>query len=176
MRAAGSLPCDRRWPLPRATRKRRPRPTRRAFGAQRGQDQFPQLDDLDRAIGLKRAIMRVGIGVQAGGDVGLCQRHIRIWIMWTASCDDCSTAPRDWAIFVGADDSVQVRLCKDTEAVGLPACIAKPGTEGGSGVGKMAATKSGPAEPTRFPGHLQSRARDQSQRRVSLYSPPASFP
>ena len=40
------------------------------------------------------------------------------------------------AIFIGGNDDVQVRLCKDTEAVGLPACTAKAGTEGGSGVAK----------------------------------------
>ena len=37
-------------------------------------------------------------------------------------------------VTIGADDSVQVRLCKDTAAVGLPACVAKSGTEGGSGI------------------------------------------
>ena len=54
--------------------------------------------------------------------------------MWTASCIDSFDRARDWAIFIGADDSVQVRLCKDTEAVGLPACVARPGTEGDSGI------------------------------------------
>ena len=53
---------------------------------------------------------------------------------WTASCIDQFDRAREWAIFIGADDSVQVRLCKDTAAVGLPACGAKPGTEGGSGI------------------------------------------
>ena len=38
------------------------------------------------------------------------------------------------AVTIGADDSAQVRLCSDTQAVGLPACVAREGTEGGSGM------------------------------------------
>ena len=49
---------------------------------------------------------------------------------WTASCVDQFDRARDWAIFIGADDSVQVRLCKDTEAVGLPACSRQAGHRG----------------------------------------------
>ena len=52
---------------------------------------------------------------------------------WTASCADRSTA-RATGDILGADDSAQVRLCSDTKAVGLPACVAREGTEGGSGM------------------------------------------
>ena len=98
-----------------------------------GQDQLFKLDDLNRAIALKRAISAsdsVCKRVTSSGFVG----QYKNMDMWTARCDDGRTTPRDWAIFIGGDDSVQVRLCKDTEAVGLPACTAKAGTEGGSGV------------------------------------------
>ncbi len=98
-----------------------------------GQDQLFNLDDLGRAIALKRAIVATGSvckRIVSSGFVG----GYKNMDMWTARCEDGRTTPRDWAIFIGADDSVQVRLCRDTEAVGLPACTAKPGTEGGSGV------------------------------------------
>ena len=101
-----------------------------------GQDQLLKLDDLNRAIALKRAINASGSKCKrltASGFVG----EYKNLDMWTARCDK----DRDWAIFVGPDDSVQVRLCKDTEAVGLPACTAKPGTEGSDG---LATNKSGP--------------------------------
>lgn len=100
-----------------------------------GQDQLFKLDDLNRAIALKRAISAsdsVCKRVTSSGFVG----QYKNMDMWTARCDDGRTTPRDWAIFIGGDDSVQVRLCKDTQAVGLPACTAKAGTEGGSGVAK----------------------------------------
>ena len=99
-----------------------------------GQEQLHQLNDLNRAIALKRAIIASGSACKrltSSGFVG----DYKNMDMWTARCEDNRTDPRDWAVFVGADDSVQVRLCKDTEAVGLPACEAKAGTEGGSGVG-----------------------------------------
>ncbi len=127
--AALSLAACEREPAPAA-----PRQEIRVRSA--GQDQLLKLDDLNRAIALKRAI----------GDSGsVCKRltgsgfvgEYKNMDMWTARCDD----KRDWAIFVGADDSVQVRLCRDTAAVGLPACSAKPGTEGGDG---LVANKSGP--------------------------------
>lgn len=81
------------------------------------QDRLHQLSELDRAIGLKRAIYEAG---------STCKRIIETRFigpyknmdMWAARCAD----KRDWALFVGADDSVQVRLCKDTQAVGLPSC------------------------------------------------------
>ena len=101
-----------------------------------GQDQLFKLDDLNRAIALKRAITASGSACKRLTASGFAGQY-RNLDMWTARCDK----DRDWAIFVGADDSVQVRLCKDTEAVGLPACTARPGTEGGDG---LAPDKSGP--------------------------------
>jgi len=127
--AAVSLGACEREPAPAA-----PRQDIQVRSA--GQDQLLKLDDLNRAIALKRAIGDSGSvckRVTASGFVG----QYKNMDMWTARCDE----GREWAIFVGADDSVQVRLCSDTEAVGLPACTAKPGTEGGDG---LATNKNGP--------------------------------
>lgn len=88
---------------------------------------------LNRAIALKRAIMESGSSCKRVATTGFVGTYKNM-DYWTASCIDQFDRARDWAIFVGADDSVQVRLCKDTAAVGLPACVAKPGTEGDSGM------------------------------------------
>ena len=36
---------------------------------------------------------------------------------------------RDWALFVGPDESVQVRLCEDVVKAGLQPCVIKPGAK-----------------------------------------------
>jgi len=82
------------------------------------QDQLLNLNDLNRAIGLRRAIYDSGYTcrrVTASGFVG----EYRNLDMWMASCDD----GREWAIFVGPDGSAQVRDCKDVEGFGLPKCV-----------------------------------------------------
>ncbi len=98
-----------------------------------GQKQLFAANELSRAIGLKRAIMESGSScsrVATTGFVGIYKNMD----YWTASCVDRFNRSRDWAVFIGADNSVQVRLCEDTRAAGLPACTVKPGTEGGSGM------------------------------------------
>ena len=81
------------------------------------QDRLHQMSELDRSIGLKRAIYESG---------AICKRVTETRFigpyknmdMWAVRCAD----KQDWALFIGADDSVQVRLCKDSEAAGLPSC------------------------------------------------------
>ena len=97
------------------------------------QKQLTAANDLNRAIALKRAIMDSGSSCRRVATTGFVGPYKNM-DMWTASCIDQFDRARDWAVFIGADDSVQVRLCKDTAAVGLPACVAKPGTEGDSGM------------------------------------------
>jgi hypothetical protein len=107
-----------------------------------GQKQLFAASELNRAIALKRAIMESGSSCPRVAGTGFVGTYKNM-DYWTASCADKFDRARDWAIFVGADDSVQVRLCSDTRAVGLPACVARPGTEGGSGMtGKDKATKT----------------------------------
>ena len=73
--------------------------------------------EINRAIGLKRAIYASGSTCPRVDATRFAGRYKNM-DMWAARCSD----KRDWALFIGADNSVQVRLCKDTEAVGLPAC------------------------------------------------------
>jgi hypothetical protein len=91
------------------------------------------LNDLNRAIALKRAIGEQGLRCSQIVSTGFVTRF-RDMDMWTATCSD----DRQWALFIGANDSVQVRLCADNEKVGLPACTIQPGTEGGTGLENLA--------------------------------------
>jgi len=89
-----------------------------------GQDKLHQLDDMNRAIALKRAIHDSGAEcrrVTRSGYVG----EYKNTSYWTASCEDRFGRIRDWALFVGPDESVQLRLCRDVARVGLPPCAIK---------------------------------------------------
>ena len=96
------------------------------------------LNDLDRAIALKRAISDQGLRCGQIVSTGYVTRF-RDMDMWTATCSD----ERQWALFIGANDSVQVRLCTDNEKVGLPKCTVQPGTEGGTGLENLANNSAG---------------------------------
>lgn len=81
------------------------------------QDRLHELDDMARDIGLKRAIIASGLRCKRVTKSGYVQEYNKL-SMWMASCDD----KRDWAIFVGADGSAQVRPCVDMKQLGLPEC------------------------------------------------------
>ena len=89
-----------------------------------GQDKMHQLDDMNRAIALKRAIYDSDAEcrrVTKSGYVGEYENTSQ----WTATCEDKFKRTRDWALFIGPDESVQVRLCEDVVKAGLPACVIK---------------------------------------------------
>ena len=93
-----------------------------------GQDKLHQLDDMNRAIALKRAIHETGSDcrqVTQSGYVGEYENTS----YWTATCQDKYGRKRDWALFVGPDESVQVRLCEDVVKAGLKPCVIKPGAK-----------------------------------------------
>lgn len=102
------------------------------------QQRLFDLNDLDRAIALKRAIADQGLRCARIVSTGYVTRY-RDMDMWSATCDD----DRQWALFIAANDSVQVRLCDDNEKVGLPACKVQPGTEGGTGLDNLAGNDAG---------------------------------
>lgn len=84
------------------------------------QEELHRLNDLNRAIGLKRAIRDAGYRCKRVDRSGFVGEYENL-DMWMASCDD----GRDWAVFVGPDASAQVRDCKDVESFGLPKCELK---------------------------------------------------
>lgn len=102
------------------------------------QQRLFDLNDLDRAIALKRAIADQGLRCAQIISTGYVTRY-RDMDMWSATCED----DRQWALFIAANDSVQVRLCNDNEKVGLPACKVQPGTEGGTGLDNSVENSAG---------------------------------
>ena len=102
------------------------------------QQRLFDLNDLDRAIALKRAIADQGLRCARIVSTGYVTRY-RDMDMWTARCAD----DREWALFIAANDSVQVRLCDDNQKVGLPACTVQPGTEGGTGLDNLTGNSAG---------------------------------
>src|SRR5215213_8542557 len=102
------------------------------------QQRLMKLNDLDRAIALKRAIAEQGLRCARIVSTGYVTRYKDV-DLWTATCDD----QRQWALFISANDSVQVRLCDDNQKIGLPACTIKPGTEGGTGLESLDRNSSG---------------------------------
>lgn len=81
------------------------------------QDALFELSAMNRNIAMKRAITGAGYPckrVEYSGYVGEYENLDQ----WTARCDD----RRQWAIFIGADDTAQIRYCNDVEKAGLPAC------------------------------------------------------
>ncbi|HET7708312.1 MAG TPA: hypothetical protein VFK50_02120 [Sphingomicrobium sp.] len=86
------------------------------------QDRLHQLDDMNRAIALKRAIQDSGFACRRVEKSGYVQ-EVQNLSMWTASCDDGN----DWAIFAGPDGSAQVRRCQDLAEFNMPACTIRAG-------------------------------------------------
>ncbi|MCM8558312.1 hypothetical protein [Sphingomicrobium sediminis] len=91
------------------------------------QNRLFELSAIDRDITMRRAILAAGYPCDRVERSGFVAKYENT-DMWTATCSDT----RRWAIFVGADDSAQVRYCPDVEATeGLPACeITQLDTEG----------------------------------------------
>ena len=111
-----------------------PPPTKKIQVRSAGQDKMHQLDAMNRAIALKRAIYASGNEcrrVTKSGFVGEYQNLS----YWTAACEDKYKRSREWALFIGADETVQIRLCADVAKVGLPACVIKDGAKAGTPAG-----------------------------------------
>ena len=83
-------------------------------------DAIHTMSEPSRQIALKRSIQDSNLvckRVTATRFVGTYKNMD----MWSATCGD----RHEWALFVAPNDDVQVRLCHDTEAVGLPNCDGK---------------------------------------------------
>lgn len=93
------------------------------------QDQLKQLDALNLAIALKRAIYAAGYTCKRVTDAGFVGEWKNL-DMWEAHCEYDRSAPVDWAIFAGPDGGAQVRICNDLAGSGLPACAIKQRPKG----------------------------------------------
>jgi hypothetical protein len=81
------------------------------------QNRLHQLDDMNRDIALKRAILASGLRCRRVVRSGYVTEFKKL-SMWAADCDD----KRSWGIFVGPDGSAQVRPCSDNARFQLPDC------------------------------------------------------
>lgn len=81
------------------------------------QNALHQLDEMNRNIALKRAILASGLRCKRVERSGYVTEYKKL-SMWAADCDD----KRSWGIFVGPDGSAQVRPCSDNQRFQLPAC------------------------------------------------------
>lgn len=89
------------------------------------QNQLHQLNAINLAIALKRAIYGAGFRCQRVTDAGFIGQYQNL-DMWMARCSE----GRDWAIFAGPDGSAQVRDCKDLPGTGVPECAISRRPEG----------------------------------------------
>ena len=99
------------------------------------QDQLHQLDALNLAIALKRAIYDAGYNCTRITDAGFVGEYKNL-DMWMAHCVYGRGEPRDWAVFAGPDGSAQVRDCRDVVGTGLPECAIKKRPKGSFGLAK----------------------------------------
>src|SRR5574338_785980 len=81
------------------------------------QNALHKLSEDNLKIVLRRAIYDSGQKCNTVTEAGYVQEYGNL-SMWTASC----ASDRSFAVFVGPDGSVQVRDCKETEQLKLPAC------------------------------------------------------
>ena len=107
--AAGLAACDNAQPT---------RPNQPIVVRSEAQDRLHQLDDMNRAIALKRAIQDSGMTCRRVEKSGYVQ-EVENLSMWTANCDDGN----QWAIFAGPDGSAQVRRCQDLAQFKMPPCL-----------------------------------------------------
>ena len=91
------------------------------------QNQLHQLDAINLAIALKRAIYGAGYTCKRLTDAGFVGQYKNV-DMWVARCGE-----RDWAVFAGPDGSAQVRDCKDVVGTEVPECVIKRRPKGDFG-------------------------------------------
>jgi hypothetical protein len=91
------------------------------------QKQLAAANEMDRSIGLKRAIYASG---------SRCSRVIRTgqmadyknMSMWQAICEDGG----NWAVYIAPNGAVQVRACADLKGLALPQCTLPVGNDKGT--------------------------------------------
>jgi len=93
------------------------------------QNQLHQLDAINLAIALKRAIYDAGYTCKRITDGGFVGEYKNL-DMWMVHCVYDNGSAVDWAIFAGPDGSAQVRDCKDVDVTELPKCEIKKRPKG----------------------------------------------
>jgi hypothetical protein len=81
-------------------------------------DQLKGLSELNRGLGLRRAILDTPGGKCKKVDYSGYQQDHKNLSMWTVRCNDGN----DWAVFIAPNADVQVRACADARTLRLPEC------------------------------------------------------
>ena len=100
-------------------------------------DKIAAMTPLYRFLSLRRAVVDSGQRCKKV-DTGQYQQDYNNLAMWVAHCTDTG----DWAIFIAPNDDVQVRACKETEQLKLPACRPLPEAEAKAADGKAKAARA----------------------------------
>jgi len=84
-----------------------------------------------RLVEREQALPEIGVVLEdaLADSPGVLPRAPKPAIGRSETCEDRFGRTRDWALFVGPDESVQVRLCEDVVKAGLQACTIKPGAK-----------------------------------------------
>ena len=81
-------------------------------------EKLKQLSELNRGLGLRRAILDTPGGKCKRVDYSGFLQDYRNFSVWIARCSDGN----DWALFIAPNADVQVRNCSDMKTLGLPEC------------------------------------------------------
>lgn len=81
-------------------------------------DQLKALSEVNRGLGLRRAILDTPGGACKNVVYSGYQQDYRNLSMWVARCSD----GHDWAIFIAPTSDTQVRPCRDLRELKLPEC------------------------------------------------------
>ena len=85
-------------------------------------DQLKALNEVNRGLGLRRAILDTPRGKCKKVDYSGYQQDHRNMSMWVVRCSDGN----DWAVFIAPNGDVQVRSCPDVKTLALPECRFPP--------------------------------------------------
>jgi hypothetical protein len=81
-------------------------------------EQLKQLSELNRGLGLRRAILDTPGAKCKKVDYSGFMQDYRNLSVWVARCSDGN----DWALFIAPNADVQVRNCRDMKTLALPEC------------------------------------------------------
>ena len=98
----------------------------RVTGTSDFEARLKSLSDLDRGLGLRRAIMDSGARCKSVDASGYQQAYGNL-SMWTVRCSDRG----EFALFIAPNADVQVRRCADAAQLKLPACRFEAGAAAG---------------------------------------------
>lgn len=80
-------------------------------------EQLKTLNEMNRGLALRRAVQDSGKRCRRVAQSGYQQDYTNL-SMWVARCEPSG----EWAIFIAPNGDVQVRDCKNSAELGLPAC------------------------------------------------------